>query len=121
MMQGFLSIESLAGKPPQSPDYRARKSTLVMVAKCLYDQGKSTLIGRVLYEILRNQMPSDAIDDLGRFAGTEVTWRTHLRPAEIRSEYPVTPSAADPSTMGTMMQVFREAAPVDSSDEACTP
>ena len=39
MMQGLLSIEEFASKP-QSPDYLARKSTLVMAAKCLVDQGK---------------------------------------------------------------------------------
>jgi len=66
-------------------------------------------------------MPADALENLGRFAGTKITWRRHLRPAKIRSEHPVTSSAADPRTMGTMVQVFKEATLVDSSDKACTP
>jgi len=102
-------------------DAMARRSTLILVAKGLYDQGKSVHFARVLYQLLYEQMPRDAVDELGRFAGMPVTWRGHLRVREIRSEYVVSTSAAEPNRVGDLIQGFKEGTGELSSDDSATP
>jgi len=122
IQQGFICIEDMTKTSlTNDSDAMARRSTLILVAKGLYDQGKSVHFARVLYQLLYEQMPRDAVDELGRFAGMPVTWRGHLRVREIRSEYVVSTSAAEPNRVGDLIQGFKEGTGELSSDDSATP
>ena len=125
MQLAILSLELLA-KARESPsvpedEVLARRSTLVLVAKCLYDQGQGGHLPKILYHILYNQLPPDVINDLGRFAGAHVSWKNQLRIAEVRSEYVVSRGAADPNRVGDLVLALRDTSGEASSEDTASP
>lgn len=114
LQQGFVSIEALA----KGEDPARHRSTLVLVAKCLYDQGKSAHMARTLYQLLVAQLPGEVVEELGRFAGS---WRGEMRAEDIRSEYVVGAGAMEGGRVGDMVQEFRELGVGEGGSEVSSP
>ncbi|KAK5652937.1 hypothetical protein OQA88_9416 [Cercophora sp. LCS_1] len=110
---------------PGSPDTLAKRMTLILVAKCLYDQGRNAYFVRVLYQMMRDAMSPEDGAAIDRFAGGELTWKNHLRPDELRSDFPVhtVSKAQDPNSkrVSEMVQKYKEEHGGLSGDESATP
>ncbi|KAK1760212.1 hypothetical protein QBC47DRAFT_289520 [Echria macrotheca] len=117
LQQGFMCLKDLATHP-QSPSVAAWRSTLILAAKCLYDQGGSAHFARVLYQVLHDQMPADAIAELGRFAGTQMSWKDDIHYDEIRTEYVASLNARELIRVGMLIESPQEDLEDESSDEA---
>lgn len=124
LTQSNLSLTDIA-TDPDSPDTLAKRMTLVLIAKSMYDQGRSAFMARVLYQMMRDAMSPEDGAAMDRFAGGELTWKNHLRPGEVRSDFPnhTVNKAQDPNAkrMNELIQKYKEEEGGLSGDESATP
>ena len=88
----FMSIEDIeSGRGAGATNLVARQSTAVLLAKAIFDQGKSFYLAQVIFGLVRDRMQPEDFDLVRRFARVEEVRddQDENRVEEVKSDWPV--------------------------------
>lgn len=85
----FMSIDELP--VAQGPaDLLALRSTLILLAKGLYEQSQSFYLGHIVFRLVAGRLRSEDLDTLKHYVKFEDSWEERdQRLKEVQSEWPV--------------------------------
>lgn len=96
----FIAIEEMKVQGSDA-DLSALRSTIILLAKGIYEQGQNLFLGKLVFNVVRGKMRSEDLDTLGQLARIEKIGEKEaigLQQAQMEWPVQITSMADDPGS-----------------------